>query len=123
MASGSGGAVVLSRALATSGLPFHMLTQSLVDIGLVAPAFCRTALEPRDHIGINAERELLLHRSIEDTPLRSRPIANLGYLARINLLVSDCGKRTEFGTLLCREPARIALPHTPSFRATSPYER
>jgi len=65
------------RSLPPACLPLHVLTQRPIDACLIALVGCRVALEPGDHIGIEAKRQLLFDGSIEEPTLGSGPVEEL----------------------------------------------
>src|SRR5216683_1397815 len=61
-------------------LTLHVLAQRPIDTCLIAFIGFRVALEPGDDIGVEAKRQLLLDRSIEQPALRAGPVE---YLRRV----------------------------------------
>ena len=64
-----------------------MFAQYAVDLGLVSPSIWSVCPEPCHHVGIQPQRDLLLHWPIQGTASGTGPIQNLGYVARINFLI------------------------------------
>ena len=58
------------------------------------------APEPCHHVGIQPQRDLLLHWPIQGTASGTGPIQNLGYVARIDFLVGKGRKRLNLRLLL-----------------------
>jgi hypothetical protein len=104
-------------------MPQDVLAKRAIHIRLIAFTLPGVAPEPSYHVRIDAKRELLFEWTIEQAPFGTRPITDLRHVARVDSIVGELGKRRQLGALLRRQPARIDLPHTPSFRAASPCAR
>ena len=84
-----------------------MFAKYPVDLGLVSPPIGDIRLEPRHHIGVQPQRDLLLHGSTQEAALRPGPIEDLGDVARIDLLVRKIGECVDFRPLFLGRIARI----------------
>src|SRR5262245_51311973 len=104
-------------------LPFHVLPQGVIDPGLIALSAASATLEPGNDVGVDSERELLLHWPEEQAALRPGPIDDLGDIARIDLSIRQRRKRRKLGVILSAQRLRTALLHTLSFRAAWPCGR
>src|SRR5580700_4766818 len=101
----------------------HVLPKGAIHVGLIALTLWSMALEPSNHVHINAKRELLFDRTIEQAPFGAGPVTDLRNVTRIDSIIGKLGERRDLGALLRTQLARIALLHTPSFLAVSPCVR
>jgi len=80
-----------------------------VDVGLVAAAALGAALEPGDHVGVEAQRQLPLQRPVEEAALRPGPVADLGDVGRIDAVVGERRQRLD---LAATRPLAAGTPST-----------
>ena len=69
------------------GVLLDIFPQGTVDARLIALAMRRMTLEPRDHVGINPQRELLLDGPKKQAAPCAAPIADFRYVSRIDMIV------------------------------------
>lgn len=67
--------------------PSDVLAESSIDLCLVSAAAMSLSLEPGYDIRVESQRDLLLHRPIENSAPGIRPVENLRGVSRIDLVV------------------------------------
>src|SRR4051794_40767586 len=72
------------RSLPPACLPLNVFAQCSIDPCLITFIGFRVALEPGDDIGVQAECQLLLDRSIEQPTRGAGPVENLRRVRRID---------------------------------------
>ena len=68
-------------------MDLHVFTQCPINVRLIALRGCGVVPEPRDHVGVEAKRELLFQGPIEEATFGARPVAEFGRIRRIDLAV------------------------------------
>ncbi len=76
-----------------TGLPLDMLTECSFDVRLVAATIAGSGLEPGDDVRVDPQRNLLLHRPVEDSAPGVGPIENLRNIGRVDLVVGQSLQR------------------------------
>src|SRR5713101_7669760 len=101
------------RRLRPPPLPFHRFPQELVDPCLVTTPL---ALQPRQHIGVHADRHRPFDGTVKLPHHRPSPFPHFRRIRQIDFLVRHARQRSQF---LCLLPG--GLLHRSSFPAASPF--
>src|SRR5271166_3234059 len=101
----------------------NILAQDAVDFGLIAFSRFEIAAEPIDQVGVEPQRYLLFDGAKQGAASRAFPIALLGYVAGLDLIIGKRSQGVDLGLLLRGQYPRNRLLHKPSFRAASPFWR
>src|SRR6266581_7168975 len=101
------------RRLCPPPLPFHRFPQELVDPCLITTPL---ALQPRQHIGVHADRHRPFDGTVKLPHHRPSPFPHFRRIRQIDFLVPHARQRSQFLCLLPR-----GLLHRSSFPAASPF--
>ena len=91
-----------------------MFAEHTIDLRLVSPAVAITGLEPGDDIRVQPQRNLLLHRPIEDPAPRIGPVENLRRVGGIDLVLRQCLERPYLLLNVRRQLSNVLVYKPPS---------
>ena len=91
----------------------HIFTQGAIDACLIALAVRRMVLEPRDQVGVDPQRELLLDGPKKHAAPRTAPVADFRHVPRIDVVVWQRRQGLNLGMLRGREPLMIRPTSSP----------
>ena len=74
-----------------------VVSESGVDVGLVAAPVALVGLEPGDDIRVQAQGDLLLHRPVEHTSFGVRPVEDFGDIVSVDFVLGLVGQRLNLG--------------------------
>jgi hypothetical protein len=77
------------RSATSACLPLHVLAQCSIDTCLITLIGRRVTLEPGDHIGVQAERQLLLDGPIEQATLGAGPVEKFRRVRRVDSAIGQ----------------------------------
>jgi hypothetical protein len=101
-----------------SGLSLHILPKRSINSGLITFFGSSLRFEPSDHVGVHAQRQLLLQRPIEKSAFSARPVEHLWSVRRVDSIIGQSCKHGQFCELFRLQRFRSSLLHN-NYSATA----
>jgi len=86
-----------------------MLAECSIDVCLVAATITSVRLEPGDDVRVDPQRNLLLHRPVEDSAPGIGPVKNLRGISCVDLVVGQSLQRPYLRLNVCRQLSHVLL--------------